>query len=392
MPQAVLAAKPFRRLFSSLAGNQESRHPLICSDSTWGVTLVAITAGALQLARNRWTRGLPYRSRFTIGNWTYMSQALIAMVLLAANAQAQSVARPSLDETLANVGQLLQSGRTSEAERLLRQLVPKPEEELIQDSGIFSSASFHDALWAIAGYSYLGANDYAGAERVAGERLRAVEARGEAAARHLPIFLLLMAEVHRLQGKHATAFPFYMRLYRLWLDNQLPAEFNPRTQRGYVECLIVRGETGTAELVSRPPVDADGSAVRPSFHEDIFNTYAVAMEEAGHKPAAAQLEAKIDTESRRPPSANQQDRDLARARLMSARRQDAAADAIYQKWADYWKNANVPASIDPKESLQIRTAALAAYSHFLSVRGRSRDAQAIQSRLTAMGCRFGMCD
>jgi hypothetical protein len=45
-----------------------------------------------------------------------------------------------------------------------------------------------------------------------------------------------------------------------------------------------------------------------------------------------------------------------------------------------------------KPFADIRAAALAAYSHFLSVRGRSRDAQAIQSRLTAMGCRFGMCD
>jgi hypothetical protein len=158
-----------------------------------------------------------------------------------------------------------------------------------------------------------------------------------------------------------------------------------------VECLIVRGDTATAELVSRPPVDSDGSAVGASFHEDIFNTYAVAMEEAGHKPAAAQFEAKIDAESRRPPSANQQDRDLFRARLMSARRQ-AAAEAIYQKWTGYWKTADLPAGMDPKESLQIRTAALAAYSHFLSVRGRSREAQAIQSQLTAMGCRFGMCN
>lgn len=201
-----------------------------------------------------------------------------------------------------------------------------------------------------------------------------------------------MAEVYRVQGKHAAAFPFYVRLYQLWLDNQLSSDFQKRTELGYVECLIVRGETATAELVSRPAVNPDGSAVGPSFHEDIFNTHAVAMEEAGHKPAATQLEAKIDAESRRPASANQQDRDLLRARLMSARRQDVAAEAIYQKWTAYWKTAHLPAGIDPKESLQIRTVALVAYSHFLSVRGRSLEAQTIQSQLTEMGCRFGMCD
>jgi hypothetical protein len=244
----------------------------------------------------------------------------------------------------------------------------------------------------LTGYSYLGANEYADAERVAGERLRAVEIRGEAAAGHLPIFLVLMAEVYRFQRKHAAALPLYTQLNQLWLNDRLPADFQGRTERGYVECSIVSGDTATAELISRPPVDTDGSAVGPSFHEEIFNTHAVAMEQAGHQPAAAQLETKIDAESRRPPSANQQDRDLFRARLLSARKQDAAAEAIYKKWTGYWKTGSVPSNFDPKESLQIRTAALTGYSHFLSLRGRSAEAQAIQTQLAAMGCRFGMCE
>ena len=170
----------------------------------------------------------------------------------------------------------------------------------------------------------LGATDYADAERVTGERLRAVEEKGQAAAGHLPIFLSLMAEVERLQGKHDAAFPLYARLYQLWLNNQLPADFQKRSTLGYVECLIVRGETATAEMVAQPPVDTDGSPVGPSFHEDIFNTYAVAMEAEGHRSAAEKFEEKIDTGSRRRPAANQQDHDLLRARLMSARKQVAA--------------------------------------------------------------------
>ena len=321
-----------------------------------------------------------------------MLRGCLAIALLAGAVPAQNVARPSQDEQLAGVSQFLEEGRTSEAERLLRQVVPKPEEEPAQDFGMFTQSGFHDILWAMVGYSYLGANDYPDAERVTAERLRAVEVKGEAAARHLPIFLTLMAEVERLQGKHAAALPLYARLYQLWLDNQLPADFQKRSTLGYVECLIVRGETDKAELVARPPVDADGSAVGPSFHEDIFNTYAVAMEAAGHKSAAAQFEEKIDAGSRRPPAANQQDRDLLRARLMSARNQDAGAEAIYQKWTAYWKTAKLPAGMDPKESLQIRTVALAGYSHFLSIRKRSREAQAVLSQLTALGCRLGMCN
>jgi tetratricopeptide (TPR) repeat protein len=321
-----------------------------------------------------------------------MPRAFIAILPLAAAVLAQNAARPTTDEQLANVNELLEQGRTSEAERMLRQVIPKPEEEPIQDFGIFTPAGFHDVLWAMAGYSYLGANDYADAERLVGERLRAAEARGAAAAKHVPIFLLVMAEVERLQGNHVAAFPRYVRLYRLWLDDQLPAEFQGRVDDGYVECLIVRGDAATAELVSKPAVNPDGSAVGPSFHEASFNRYAIAMEEAGHQAAAAQFEAKIDAESRRMPAANQQDRDLFRARLMSARKQDAAAEAIYQKWTAYWKTASMPAGIDPKESLQIRTVALVGYSHFLSVRRRTREAQTIQTQLTALGCRFGMCD
>jgi hypothetical protein len=319
--------------------------------------------------------------------------AFIAIMLLASNALAQTAARrPSLDEQLANVSQFLERGSTAEAERLLRQLVPKPEEEPVQGPGIFTSAGLHDILWALIGSYYLGANDYADAERVTGERLRAAEIKGADAAGHVPIFLSLMAEVYRLQGKHAAAFPLYVRLNQLWINNQLPADFQTRTELGYVECLIVRGETATAEMVSQPAVDPDGSYVGPSFHESTFNTHAVAMEEAGHRPEAIQLEAKIDAESRRPPAANQQDRDLLRARLLSARKQDAAAEAIYRKWTGYWKSAGAPPGIDPKELLQIRAAPLAAYSHFLSVHGRSGEARAIQSQLTAMGCRFAMCE
>jgi hypothetical protein len=325
-------------------------------------------------------------------------RVFLPIILLTASAPAQNPLAEgrqtsrTRDQQLGDVNQLLEAGRTGEAERLLRQLIPKPEEEAVRELGIFSFAEVHDFLWALTGYSYAGANDYANAERVAGERLRAVEARGAAAAGHMPIFLTLLAEVYRLQGKHAAAYPLYVRLNQLWFNNQLPAEFQKPTELGFVECSLVRGDAKAAESTSRPPVDPDGSYVGPSFHEHIFNMHAVAMEEAGHKPEAAQFEAKTDAESRRPPAANQQDRDLLRARLLSARGQDAAAEAIYQKWTGYWKTSEVPGIIDAKESLQIRTIARVGYSHFLSVHGRTREAQAVQSQLAAMGCRFGMCE
>jgi hypothetical protein len=108
-------------------------------------------------------------------------------------------------------------------------------------------------------YSYLNAGDYAAAERVAGERLRAVEARGSAAEGHLPIVLMTMAETYRLQGKFGDAFPLYSRLYEMWLADRLPAEFLPRTQRAYIEGLIMRGETAIAAVGARPAVNPDGS-------------------------------------------------------------------------------------------------------------------------------------
>jgi ATP/maltotriose-dependent transcriptional regulator MalT len=310
-----------------------------------------------------------------------MLRLSLTVVLLTAKLLAQS-AEQSLDDRLAGASRLLEQGQTAEAERLLRQLIPKPEEDRLQDFAIFTPAGVHDILWATVGYSYLGANDYANATRVAGERLRAADAKGDAGTAHVPIFLSLMAEIERLQGHYAAAFPMYQRLYQLWLNDRLPADFQKGAERGYLECLIVRGEAATADTASRPAVNPDGSEVGPSFHEDTFNTHAVAMEQAGHLTEASQFEAKFDAESRRPPAANQQDRDLFRARLMSAREQEASAEEIYRKW----KTANLPAGMDPKESLQIRTVALRVYSHFLSVQGRVREAQAIQSQLTALGC------
>lgn len=321
-----------------------------------------------------------------------MLQAFIRMAVVAATALAQNAAGPSLDEQLGNVNQLLERGRSGDAERLLRQLIPKPEDEPVEQSGIFSSSGFHDIMWALVGASYLWANDYAGAERVTGERLRAADAKGPPGAGHVPIFLALLAEIYRLQGKHAAAYPLYARLNQMWLANQLPADFQNRTEFGFVECLIVRGQAAIAEAASVPPVDPDGSYVGPSFHEGIFNVHAVAMEEAGHRTEAARFAANIDAESRRPPAANQQDRDLLRARLMSARKQDAAAEAIYRKWTTYWKSPDLPGIPDPKESLQIRATPLIAYGHFLSVHGRAREAQAIQMQVIALGCRFGSCE
>lgn len=321
-----------------------------------------------------------------------MLRAFIATALLMAPALAQNAARPSLDEQLRDVNQLLEGGRTSDAERLLRQLIPRPEDEPVAQGGIFSSGDFHDVMWALTGSSYLWAHDYAGAERVTAERLHAAEAKGPAGAGHVPIFLSLMAEIYRLQGKHATAYPLYVRLNQMWLDSQLPADFQNRTEFGFVECLIVRGQAAIAEETSVPAVDPDGSYVGPSFHEGVFNTHAIAMEEAGHRTEAAQFAAKIDAGSRRPPAANQQDRDLFRARLLSARKQDAAAEAIYRKWSGYWKTPDLPGIPDPKESLQIRATPLIAYGHFLSVHGRAREAQAVQMQLTVMGCRFGTCE
>ena len=320
-----------------------------------------------------------------------MLRALMGIALFAAQASAQKAATPPLDEQLTSAGQLLKDGRTSEYERALRRLIPRPEEEPAQDSSIFSATGVHFILWAMAANSYLGANDYADAQRVASERIRALEAGGAAPDSYpLQMFLSLQAEAFRLQGDHASALPLYGRL--LSLNDQLSADFQLRTELGYVECLLVRGDTGTAELLSRPPADADGSVVGPSFHEGVFNAHAIVLDEAGQHAEATRLEAKIDAESRRTAAVNQQERDLLRARLASARKQDAAAEAIYRKWIGFWRSPTIPGIVDPKESLEIRAAALAGYSHFLSVRGRIREAQAIQSRLAALGCRFGMCE
>jgi len=61
----------------------------------------------------------------------------------ASNAAAQN---RTPNQQLGDVNPLLETGRTGEAERLLRQLVPKPEEEAVREPGMFSFADVHDLL------------------------------------------------------------------------------------------------------------------------------------------------------------------------------------------------------------------------------------------------------
>jgi ATP/maltotriose-dependent transcriptional regulator MalT len=302
-------------------------------------------------------------------------------------ARAQGEARRSLEE---RIKAALDSGQTREAERLLNRLLPNPEAEPTETSG-FLRISVYDLWWGTVGYSYLGANDYANAERLSVERLKIVESPADRGAAHLPPFLMLMADVYRLQGKYAAAAPLYQRMYRLWMDDKLPADFINNSQVALAEFLIATGHASEAVHLLLPARNPDGTDAGIAFHEQMYNAYAVALEQAGRRPEAEQLASAIDATSRRKPAANRQDRELFRARLLSARAANTEAEAIYRKWIAYWQSEAAAPSIDPKESLDIRTQALSGFTHFLSKRGRSREAQAAQVRLKAMGCALGLC-
>jgi hypothetical protein len=78
--------------------------------------------------------------RKTSIDWNcWMLRMFLVILMLSTAALAQNAAVPSPDERLRDVGQLLERGSTGEAERLLRQLVPKPEEEPSDGGGIFST-------------------------------------------------------------------------------------------------------------------------------------------------------------------------------------------------------------------------------------------------------------
>jgi tetratricopeptide (TPR) repeat protein len=310
--------------------------------------------------------------------------ARVALILAPWSALAQDSI--SSDEPLAALGELVDSGRITEAERLVKQMLPNPALEPAQSG--FLRISLYDFAWALVGYSYLRANDYANAERLGKERLQ-VEASVDEKSEHLPTFLMLMADVYRLQSKHAAAAPLYQRMYRLWIDQKLPAEFQNKTFLALAECYIALGRQDDAVQILKPAKNRDGSDAGIAFQEERYNAYAVALEWAGRKAEAVQLEAVIDAKSRRQPASNQQDRELFRARLLSAEGSYAKADAIYQKWIKYWESRSAPPSIDAKESLEIRTQALAEYTHFLSHRGRFGEAKAARARWKAMGCGLG---
>jgi len=312
--------------------------------------------------------------------------ACVALILGPWCAVAQNSTESSSNEPLAALGELVDSGRISEAERIVKQTLPNSAMEPAQSG--FLRISVYDFAWALVGYSYLGANDYANAERLGKERLQ-VEASADQKSEHLPTFLMLMADVYRLQSKHAAAAPLYQQMYRLWIDDKLPAEFIDNTLVALAECYIALGRQAEAVQILKPAKNPDGSDAGIAFHEEMYNAYAVALESAGRKAEATHLGAVIDAQSRRQPAANQQDRELFRARLLSAEGSYAKADAIYQKWIKYWESSSAPPSIDAKESLEIRTQALAEYTHFLSRRGRSGEAEAARAQWKAMGCGLG---
>ena len=301
---------------------------------------------------------------------------------LRTNAAGQTdVGAKSVENELEPLRQLVLDNRLAEAERLVRSVLPTPEGEPKRTSG-FLNVSTYDLVWAMVTNRYLANNDYASAERVASERLKLAQSAAPSEPYRIQLFTLLLANIFITQGNYAKAMPLYERLIRADVQNALAADFQIKSNIGMAEALMAQGRAAEAERFLKPMVFAEGAdPARPAaFHEELFNTYAVALREAGQSAAADRIVAQISRETSRPPGYDQQDRDLLRARLLRTRGSFTEAESIYREWIKHWDD-RPPSPGTQRELVEPRLKPLQEYTHFLTVRGRAAEAQAARTRL-----------
>jgi hypothetical protein len=167
------------------------------------------------------------------------------------------------------------------------------------------------------------------------------------------------------------------------VQNDLAADFQVKSNTGMTEALMAQGRPAEAERFLKPMVFAGGAdPARPAaFHEELFNTYAVALRAAGQSAAADQIVAQIGRESSRPAGFDQQDRDLLRARLLRTRGSFNEAESIYRAWVKHWDDRPPAPGGIQRELAEARLKPLQEYTHFLTLRRRLPEAQTARERL-----------
>ncbi len=285
----------------------------------------------------------------------------------------------SFEDQLGSFRQLILDNRLPEAERLVRRLLPTPEAEPTQTGGGLN-VSAYDLAWLMITSRYLSTNDYASAERVASERLKLAESAAPSDPKRIQLFTFLLANTFLTEGKYSMATPLYQRLLRLFARNALSADFQVKSYVGMAEALMALGRAAEAERLLKPNEQGADSTPPAAFHEELFNTYAVALMESGQTAAADRIVAQIGRESSRFPGLDQQDRDLLRARLLRARGSFNEAEAICREWIKYWDDHPPAPGRIPRELAEPRLKPLAQYTHFLTLR-RSPEAEAARARL-----------
>lgn len=335
---------------------------------------------------------LPRRHAANIAKAGRMNRAILlgavavlalGAAILQANAAGQThPSAKSVENQLEPLHQLILDNRLDEAERLVRSVLPTPEAAPKQTGG-FLNLSAYDVVWGMIANRYLTNNDYASAERVASERLKLAQSAAPTDPYRIQLFTFVLANAFLTQGNYAKATPLYQRLISADTQNDLSADFQVKSNTGMTEALMAQGRAAEAVRFLKPMVFAEGAdPARPAaFHEELFNTYAVALMEAGQSAAADQIVAQIGRESSRPAGFDQQDRDLLRARLLRARGLFDEAESIYREWIKHWDDRPPASGSIQRDLAEARLKPLEEYTHFLTLRRRSPEAQAARARL-----------
>jgi tetratricopeptide (TPR) repeat protein len=302
-------------------------------------------------------------------------------VILPSGICAQTQAEGKLESAFKELSQLLKEGELTKSEAILKDVLNSPRSEPARKPGEIN-ISLYGLAWGMLIEHYLENEDYPNAERVLQERIRIAEDTYGKDHMGGAVFLGLLADVHRRLGEYDAAIPLFTRSLEIYKKAGLADGLVARAIfTGLAESLLATGKAQEAVILLKPV--AEDTTFRSL--EEILNSYAVALREAGMATEAQKVEVAVNDSYLRP-GINEQYRDFLRARLATYRGAPQEAETIYRDWIKHWEDWGATVSTDPKEREwdRILMDPLGDYLHFLVSQERREDAALVRLRLQSI--------
>lgn len=315
---------------------------------------------------------------------------LVAVVFLSIEpgailaAQDDALPDPQIKQ-FAAVTTLLQQGKPAEAEHILDHVQLRSNQSKFKLGN--STLSTYAVSSTLLISTYMGLNDYADAERVAKDRVVWSEQQYGPKALQVAGFLSLLAEIERLQTNYKAAEPLYVRSLSIHRSlNLADCLVAKSVYSGLAETYLALNRPREAEELLSPAIDA----CREKFGDkgmgraDLFDAYAVALENDNKTAEAAKAASEADRVSMLVPRVEEENRDLLRGRLLAAQGRFDESLAPCHKWIGILEVPNGPES-DRRLMLP-----LGECQRLLQLAGRGTEAAEVGARLKGIKAKYGV--